>query len=83
MSTTLPLVNEDTVPVILARAGTPLKGDGQLHLMAGMPLRIHDLATEATVTTSVTNVGFVDGDVTRIIAHLHNNRATKESAARK
>ena len=83
MSTTLPLVNEDTIPVILARAGTPLKGDGQLHLMAGMPLRIHDLATEATVTTAVANVGFVGADVTKIIAHLQKNRATKESAPRK
>jgi len=36
-------LNVDTIPVVLNKQlGTPLKGDAELHLLAGMPFRFVD-----------------------------------------
>jgi hypothetical protein len=78
MSLPLPAVlNEDTLPVLLARIGTPLKGDGQLNLMAGMPLRPADVVSEATVTTAHVTAGFSTADTAAVVAVLHKVKATK------
>lgn len=80
MAQALPTVglNSDNLPGVLIRAGTPLKGDGQLHLLAGMPLRVNDVVAEATITTNATNSGFAAGDVTTLVNLLHNKHATVE-----
>jgi hypothetical protein len=92
MASSLPLqLNEDTIPVLLARMGTPLKGDGQLHLMAGMAFRVGDVLSEASVTAIVPAVvatpakngipaqNFTASEAALLVAELHNRGATVES----
>ena len=75
---TLPTsINEDTVPVLLSRIGSPLDGDGQLNLLGDMRLRLYDELSEAAVTTAMTNAGFSSPDAVRIVAWLRSNQATK------
>ncbi len=77
MATLPTLINEDTLPILLARIGTPLKGDGQLHLMAGMSLRAVDVLSEASVTTAHTTAGFSTADAATVVAVLDKGKATK------
>lgn len=76
---TLPAnLNEDTLPVVLAKQlGQPMKGDGQLHLLAGMPLRVADTHVNTTVNTAATTAGFSAGDATKITTALTNRKAGK------
>ena len=51
MATPLPLrLDADTLPVILARIGTPLRGDGQLNLLAEMPARSDQILLNSVLT---------------------------------
>lgn len=78
MSTPLPAVlNEDTIPVLLARLGTPFRGDGQMNFMVGEPARVGDVLMETTITTAHTNAGFSAGDATKVVAILHTKKASK------
>jgi hypothetical protein len=78
MSNPLPTVlNEDTLPVVLKSIGAPLKGDGQLHLLAGMPLRVHDAVASAALTAATTAAGTPAPDVARITAELTKRKALK------
>lgn len=72
MALTLPLqLNPDTIPVILNKQlGTPLKGDAELHLLAGMPFRLADVlvatTTPAAISTAATTAGFTAGDAQKL-----------------
>lgn len=76
MALTLPLqLNADTIPVLLNKqCGTPLKGDAELHLLAGMPFRVADslvtTTTPAAVNTAATTAGFSSGDATTLSNEL-------------
>lgn len=74
MALILPLLlNADTIPVVLAvQLKTPLMGDAQLHLLAGMPFRVADQVTSASVTTSATAVGGAALDITKIATEVSN-----------
>lgn len=82
MALTLPLLlNADTLPVVLNKQlGTPLTGDAQLHLLAGMPFRVLDLTavTPAGVSTAATTAGFSAGDATTL-----SNEWTKRQSGKK
>jgi hypothetical protein len=82
MALTLPLLlNADTIPVVLAKQlGTPLIGDAQLHLLAGMPFRVADLipVTPAQVSTAATAAGFSTNDATTL-----SNELTKRQSGKK
>ena len=71
-------LDEDTLPVIMAKQlGQPMKGDGHLHLLAGMPLRVADTHTNTTVSTAATTAGATAGDATKITAELTKRKAGK------
>jgi hypothetical protein len=74
----LPVLNEDTLPVILASAGIPLKGDGQLQLMGGSPLRACDGICEATATSALLATGYSSGDTSAIVAALRRRSASDQ-----
>ncbi len=78
MSLPLPLrLDEDTLPILLVRGSQRLVGDGQLHMMAGMPLRPSDVVSIATVNTNHIALGFSSGDATLITNELTKRKATK------
>jgi hypothetical protein len=57
--------------------GIQLKGDAELHMMGGIPLRLADQIPAATVTTAMTNAGITDGDATTVTNVLTKKKATK------
>ncbi len=81
MALTLPLqLTADTIPVILNKQlGTPLKGDAELHLLAGMPFRLADLTgvTPAAVNTAATNAGFSTADATKLQTEWTSHQSGK------
>jgi hypothetical protein len=79
MTAVLPLnLNEDTIPVVLNKQlGTPLKGDAELHLLAGMPIHPNHLISVATVTTAATTAGLSTADATKLTNELTRRKATK------
>jgi hypothetical protein len=71
-------LDADTIPVILNKQlGTPLKGDGELHLLAEMPLKLTDRLPTAAVTTAMTAAGIADGDATTFTAALTKRHVLK------
>lgn len=63
----LPSLNSDTIPVILTKQlGIQLKGDAELHLLGGMPLRPCDQIVNADVTAAASIAGFSAGDSTTL-----------------
>lgn len=82
MALTLPLqLNADTIPVILNKQlGTPLKGDAELHLLAGMPFRVADLAqvTPAATLTVAQTAGFSLADATKLSTELTSRQSGKK-----
>lgn len=79
MALTLPLqLNPDTIPVILSKQlGTPLKGDAELHLLAGMPFRVADLVDTVAMSTAATTAGFSAGDAVTLVAEVTKRKGKK------
>jgi hypothetical protein len=79
MTVVLPrTLDADTIPVILAKQlGTPLKGDAQLHLLAGMGGNVGEQLLATTVTTAATAAGMAGADVTRLTNELTKRGVTK------
>jgi hypothetical protein len=68
---TLPLhLDADTLPVILARIGAPLKGDSQLHMLAEMPARPIHILSNTTVNAAAVTAGYSASDASKITTEL-------------
>jgi hypothetical protein len=75
---TLPLrLDADTLPVILAKIGTPLKGDAQLNMLAEMPAHPSHILINATVNAAAIAAGFAAGDANKITAELTKRKHGK------
>jgi len=74
----LPLhLDADTLPIILARIGTPLKGDAQLNMLADMGARPMDILSNAVVSAAATGGGLSASDATAITNELTKRRHGK------
>lgn len=71
------MLNDDTIPVLLKVMGTPLKGDAELHLHAGMPLRVADQVDTAVVSTAATAAGFTTNEATAITNEISKRKGKK------
>lgn len=71
------LLNGDTIPVIMKRLGTPLKGDAELHLLGEMPLPISQALSTTTVTNATNASTLASDDKTALIAKLNKHKVIR------
>lgn len=66
----------DTIPIIMKNLGLPLKGDTELHLLAGEPLPVgHRIDTTAVTNAATTAHGA--SDAARLTAVLTKHKGLK------
>jgi hypothetical protein len=63
-------LDADTLPVILTKIGTPLRGDSQLHLLAEEPAHPNHILSNTTVNAAAITSGYTASDASRITAEL-------------